>query len=109
MKTDPTILNYVSETSYLINEVLYALSLSGVSECGDVTNLLAPVVEEANRIAPSMSNRPDFDYLAETANNRSQKIKDMCDTDQMFGGDYLFMSQEPLGNVILEMANFMKQ
>ena len=108
LPSDPGAQQYVQSASFLVNEVLYALSESGVSECGEVTQRLAPVIGEAKRIAASTASRPDLAAIKPLTEKRAARIKEMCDTTTMFGGDYLFMSQDPLGHVLTEMGKFMK-
>lgn len=108
-KADRNVQSFIQSGSLLINEMLYAMSLSGVSQCGDVTALIAPVLTEAKRVAPSMSARPDLTSLKPLADTHAEAFKNMCDDDNMFGGDYLFMTAEPFGKVIIEMAKFMKK
>ena len=106
--SDPGARQYVQSASYLVNEVLYAISLSGVSECGDVTQHLAPVLGEAKRIAPTIAARPDLASLEPMAKTRAAEIAGMCDGDNMFDGDYMFMGHDPLGKILIEMGKFMK-
>ncbi|MEP4050975.1 MAG: hypothetical protein ABJN22_01890 [Litorimonas sp.] len=108
-KADPNVQSFIQSGSLLINEMLYAISLSGVNECGDVTNLIAPVIAEAKRIAPSMSVRTDLSSLKPLAESNADEFKEMCSDENMFGGDYLFMAQKPFGELVIEMAKFMKK
>ncbi len=95
---------YVQDSSHLINEVLYALHLSNASECGKATNLMKPVMEEATRISPGLKARPDFNAFTPLAETRAEKLKEMCDGDNIFDGDIIFMSQKPLGKIVIEMG-----
>lgn len=108
-KTDPNAQSFIQSGSSLINEMLYAVSLSKVTECGEVTARIAPVIGEANRIAPSMSTRPDLNSLRPLAEANAKAFQEMCNSDSMFGGDYLFMTQDPFGKVVIEMTKFMKK
>ena len=108
LPSDPAARQYVQSASYLINEVLYAISLSGVSECGDVTKHIAPVLGEAKRLAQGTAARADLASFEPMAKTRAAEIAEMCDGDNMFDGDYIFMAHDPLGKILIEMGKFMK-
>jgi|GEM_PF-2724321 len=108
LKKDPTARQYVQSASYLINEVLYAVSLSGVEKCGDVTQHIAPVLGEAKRLAPGTAARADLASFKPMAEKRATEIAEMCDGDNMFDGDYIFMAHDPIGKILIEMGKFMK-
>ena len=108
--SNPGVQQYAQYTkTTLVNEILHALSLSVVSECGDINAPLKPVMAEANRLGPQMSaaNHPGFSALGPLSQKRANAFKKMCDPNEMFGGSYMFITNDPFGKVVNEMGKFM--
>ncbi len=108
--SNPSVQQYVQYTkTTLINEILHALSVSGVNECGDISTSLKPVMTEAKRIGPQMSaaNHPGFAGLVPLSQTRANGFKELCNPNEMFGGSYMFITNDPFGNVVNEMGKFM--
>ena len=108
--SNPGVQQYAQYTkTTLVNEILHALSLSGVSECGDINAPLKPVMAEANRLGPQLSaaNHPGLDALGPLSQKRASAFKKMCDPNEMFGGSYMFITNDPFGKVVNEMGKFM--
>ena len=101
---NPEFRNYVTQSSALINDVLFAVSLSEVSECGDVDqNSLTKLMQESNRIAAGMSQRPDYNLVKPLAEKNGEQFRTLC-TDGMFAGNISFLLNDPFSDVVLKMV-----
>jgi len=102
IRQNATFKQIVQQASFLINESLHALSVSNLTECGELNKAsFQTVMAEANKIAASMHQRPDFAYLEPMANAQRQRFKELC--SGFMAGDYLLLSLDPTGDVLIEM------
>ena len=91
--------------SFLINETLFALSLPGLTECGDFSkSSIQKLMAEADKIAASMPQRSDWVFIKSMATARSEVLTELCAA--FWNGDYFVVSAAPLGKVFLKMTKF---
>lgn len=101
LKSDPQLQHILQNGSVLISEYLYAISLSGVQTCGSLDQAkIASVMVQANQVAESIAERPDYDYVKPIAEKRGQRLVEMCNNDVV--SDALFLMQTDVGSVFVE-------
>ena len=79
LRQNADVKSYIANMSFLINETLFALSLSGLTECGDFSkSSIQKLMAEADKIAASMPQRPDWAFIKSMAAARSEVLTELC-------------------------------